>query len=69
MDRKTKIMNLFTVHICLFSCYVPALLLLLDPNILTKSLSPNPAVCVLLERERSLHTRTKQRVELQVFTS
>ena len=51
MDVKTKIMNLITVHICLF-----ALLLLLDPNILPKPLSPNLAVCVLLGRETVAHS-------------
>jgi hypothetical protein len=65
MDMKTKIMNLITVHICLFSVYVPALLLLLDPNILPKPLSPNLAVSVLLERQ--LHTNAKQQTELQVL--
>lgn len=52
---KTKIVNLITVHICLFSCYVPAFLLLLDPNILPKPLSPNLAIRVLLGRETVAH--------------
>jgi len=56
MDMKTKIMNLITVHICLFSFYFPALLLLLNPNILPKPLSPNLAVCVLLGRETVAHS-------------
>jgi len=55
MHMKTKIMNLITVHICLFSCYDPGLLLLLNPNILPKPFSPNLAVCVLLGRETVAH--------------